>query len=1346
MVLTILAVELDTGPLFVGPATVMLGVDAVCGAMINEPAIAADGASLELIADALPEEAIGAWWVGRAAALVEVEASAGSVYDGRIVFDGQIAQQPHDTAGLWSVTLVPFAARVVEIPSAAPVDVATWPKASSDAMGMVPPVVVGTVDECPLLAVDEPLSTTLADAVSPGAVAVTLDSVTGLPAFGAVWIGDEAIHYNGVSGSQLVGLTVREYHPKGSPVVLAGPAQYLPAEHSVGVEAVTSNGQPIAGYALADGLLQFPRRPLVEAVGQAMTVLVQFDQVATGAWAVAYDVAYDAGRTIAAPVGTEVTTAAAESAAVSTVAVGSAALNAVGTITGLAIGVAANGSDTVTTWTATVALSGSVAVPSGAAVTVKSAVERAGITVGGQPLRTTTVVASSGSIAVAGSLTVVVTYSRPTVGPASQPLSDAATVAEVSRALAQGNTIAQAKQIIGEARRRFGVTTLARAHPWNQVQALDPVLPVLTLSWKTTAEGDVLGLAPAVSQATAARETQSVPTLADLARVLTPPASITSGSFVFAVEVQAQLRQDITNPAPVYTATLGGVAFALPKAGGTVNVTVPVTAGVPVALVHTVSHPTVDLQAVAIDLFGGRLAGDDLAAASAITLICPRITRLGVTWSSGAITSPALNAVNAIRAVTATVEQSAASIDAAIASEGKGYIRFSRPNSDRIISGTYQVAYTVAANGYAGPLGIRIGSEWVYYADGGVSVYAWSPATVTLDDDVDLLPVEVVGGAGVVAVTITAATRLVLTGNIDGNKYATLRHPSNINWRAVQTDVVPRRGRLKKARLAVEWFMGGNKGTATPDVQVRFGGVLRGSLRLEAPAGATTSKTITVDITSQGSASLPSQSISSTLQGAVGQLSHSIQAFTSKAQPPTVLMSMGGGLYQGITPCDTFIGWDSGLGAITCQLCYQATSQANASSYAATELVEFLDAAGGTISATSGSWSVVVSGQLYQLSYTFTTAPTYVRFRNLAGSTNLYLTSVKFLWNGKVTANAVSQANNLSGVTTSNPFASPKSLNNSGIAATTNNGSFTITVPDAPRTTVTEFELPDVTDWPDLTGKVCEINYTAGVSTLDINLVQVQIAVEYEEANQTAIGGQYPLIATLHGTSGNPADVIQSMGEAIGERFDAQALSRLRGWCSVHDYGFARRISEPTDALTLLTYASQQAMVQLARRLDGRIAPVRWFDLGSAVVDISERDLIEPARIGWADRVENRITLNYREAADGGTRTLTASSTNNAHCRAGLKAMRRENKVALDAFWIRSDGTATQYLAAYARRYARPRRVLSLALPFDRRIEAGDLIRYLPLNQPDDRAIFARITTVSLDAGWPVVEAEEVLN
>jgi len=224
------------------------------------------------------------------------------------------------------------------------------------------------------------------------------------------------------------------------------------------------------------------------------------------------------------------------------------------------------------------------------------------------------------------------------------------------------------------------------------------------------------------------------------------------------------------------------------------------------------------------------------------------------------------------------------------------------------------------------------------------------------------------------------------------------------------------------------------------------------------------------------------------------------------------------------------------------------------------------------------------------------------------------------------------------------------------------------------------------------------------------------------------------------GLDGNPASVIELLAAASDEAVDVAASVRLSAWCAANDLIFARRLADPTDALTLLQFAADQAGLILARDADA-LRPLRWTDLADSITAIVDADLLEPARIAWADPVENHITLRYADDYAGGVgfaRVVQATAANTLACSQSVAALAETRPVEIDGGWLRADAAAAAALAQRVARFARPRRVVALDLPFGVELEQGSLIEY-------DTAVW-RVTQAASDAGWLRVDAEEVLS
>ncbi len=739
---------------------------------------------------------------------------------------------------------------------------------------------------------------------------------------------------------------------------------------------------------------------------------------------------------------------------------------------------------------------------------------------------------------------------------------------------------------------------------------------------------------------------------------------------------------------------------------------------------------------------GVRLDGGtvDLAAATVSFASPPAVvsgaTRYTLTEHFDAVhaSNTASNAINAIRAAINSYTQSGTP-SGTVTAESPGSISFSRPaDGNRIISGAYAVQFSVAVGAQVGWARVKLGNDvvWSYDPIGGV-VYNWSPATITLDADTDSLPVAVEveegGSSNQVTVTVVTASRSIVTGNLDEANFATLTNGSLLA--VTQSDTPPDRGRIAAARLVVRWFAtDGNLGTTA----VTFGGVSLGKLALTATDGARFSNTVYINGIEQGYSNLPLTPITTSVSGGTASLSHLAVAKQASITPP-VLIDVGAGVYRALAALPSFDGWDSSIGTITWEFVMSATSAANAESKYASAWVEFINSSGASVSAgvTTGVTRTIVAGQAYAITRYTTFAPAALRFGTLGYTSTTYpLKSVMAAWNGRITSGALNISNTpASGSSAPVPATL---LVNSNINISLANGSFSFSTPSPPRVVNTVFELTGYTDWSDFAGKVATVSLTGTGASLCV--VETFLQIEYDELAHAAADA---VVATVTGMDGNPADVIELLATASDEATDVAATVRLRDWCSAQGLAFARRLADPTDALTLMSYAAEQSGVYLARPAD-RLRPVRWTDLAGAITVITDADLLAPARIGWADRVENAITWRYAEdyVGDAGfARLLQATAANSNTCRKSVEQLADTRAQAIEAGWLRDDTAAAVALGQHVARHARPRRVVALSLPFVFELEDGALIDY-------DSAIW-RITGLGNDQGWLDVQAEEIL-
>lgn len=758
-------------------------------------------------------------------------------------------------------------------------------------------------------------------------------------------------------------------------------------------------------------------------------------------------------------------------------------------------------------------------------------------------------------------------------------------------------------------------------------------------------------------------------------------------------------------------------------------------------------HELTDIDQVKAD--GTLLAGTADTAAATVTLSGPpalsargeRMT-LQAHFDEVMPATNASNPANAIRAALGSHNQSATSLPTGItaATDPVAEIVFSRPpDGYRIIGGAYTIGFSVVPGAQVGRAEVSIGGQVVYvYEPGTGPLYAHNPAALQIDDDIDRLPVAIRvadGGNAALAVSITSATRLVVTGNIDEANYATIAPGKLIQVK--QTDVFAERGPIARVQLLARWFAtAAALGTAT----VKVNGAAVGGLKQTQLSDASLSKTITVDVTSQGNASLPQLDVSTSVAGGTASLSHLSQAM--QAVVPAALQSYktGANLYywRGWSLAPTLHGWESGLGAISVDFVFSMDTDIALSDLVLDECAVDLQRADGStilsVAATTGATSIATG--TWKRTVTMNELPSKIYWRaSNVGSQTLRAkpVSVNFSWNGKLTNGAISQ-NNTPASGSSGPI-SGRNLSHAGTSVAVNNGSISFVVPAPPRVVDTLIPLPSIRQWADLTNLTAEVSLSGG--TPSVALVEISLLVEYDAQIYEAAAG--PVTARVIASTGNPADIIAELAAATGTVLEVGSKRRFAAWCDAFNYRYARRLAESADALSLLTYALANAHVELIPGAEGHRL-VRWFDLSARPVRIDEADLIEPAGMRWAERVENAIALNYREsyAADGFKAALVADPDNNDYCRRSLREIRRRVPVTVEAQWIRDDATAARYLADYARRFAPMRRVIDLQLPFIYRLSEGDLLRF--------RRHFYRVTDCSTDNGWISCAAEQIID
>lgn len=759
--------------------------------------------------------------------------------------------------------------------------------------------------------------------------------------------------------------------------------------------------------------------------------------------------------------------------------------------------------------------------------------------------------------------------------------------------------------------------------------------------------------------------------------------------------------------------------------------TIYLASGEPVSAIGTlradgqlIAGGTVDLAAATVTY----------AAPPAIVASAERYTRFEQ-FDALAAGNTATNGANAIRAIINTYTQLGTPTGAITNATENGGVSFARPaDGNRIVSGTYAVQFSVGVGSQVGWARVKIGGDVVWYYEPGVGVlYNNSPAAVTFDDDADLLPVVVEvaegGSTNQVTVTVIAASRLILTGNLGDANYATVSNGQALKVK--QTHVLADMGPIASCKLGIRWFKTDEAIGATA---VTFGGRALGPLKVTQSGGASLNQTIAINSVTQGAASLPTQPISTTVSGGTAALSHNTVPMQVVMGSPSYL-DIGAGLYRGWVICPSFTGWDASLGDIVWKFVFSAANSSDAlNKYQTYNINQFLNSAGIPINGASVDSPAleIVPGQAYAVMVKTSFAPASIRITAASPWLDYRVNSIACSWNGKITQGAAMLSN--TAASGSSAAIAAQALANSGIAVALSGGNVQLTVPAPPRMIDTLYDLPWISTWDALTDAIAEIALTGSGASLAI--CQVWLQIEYDV--QTFAAAQ-AITATVTGRSGNPADIIATLAEASGETVAIADQARLAAWCTASGLAFARRLSEPADALQLLTFAAEQAACDLYPGIDGLVMR-RWDDAACPITTIADADLLEPAAVAWDARVETDITLAFREdyaTGNGMTRVVQAHAANNITCAQTEAALRTSSPVRIDGGWLRATASAVLVLSAYVQRYARMRRVTAVNLPYSfGDIDAGDMI--------DWNDALWRVLSTSNDNGWVALALEEL--
>lgn len=687
---------------------------------------------------------------------------------------------------------------------------------------------------------------------------------------------------------------------------------------------------------------------------------------------------------------------------------------------------------------------------------------------------------------------------------------------------------------------------------------------------------------------------------------------------------------------------------------------------------------------------------------------------------------------------------------------GSGEIVFPRPTAiggtDRIISGAYQVAFSVLTSPTMGTRGaafVKIGGETVWsWIDGSV-VYNFNPAVISFDENTDRLSLSVERSDNLkendVLVAVSSASRTVVLGNLDTAAFAIIKKPSNKLMVLDQTTDMPYRGKIKRSQAVVEFF---STSTAIDTVAAYFDNVFLGNLSFSnTSSGGTVTKTITTDSIGSVSAALQSQYIAGISSNPIGRNDLSI------TQSETITANLtyaggAGGVYtnRGWARTPRMPGYIAGS-SILVGFTYEIRGAYSVSTCSCTVYAE----SGNVLATISGDTSVAeVATGLRTKWVALTTLPYKVTFEELKNfGTDMYCKNVYFEWNAKITEAAiVLSGGGISGTgyinngNTSLNVGQP-SQPYARVDGSSGANNFQMTVPSAPRTVINAFDLPlaATLGWSYFTNKKLKLEY-GGAGTADIYIVRAFLIIDYDKVVSEPASTREALTIDVTGTSGYASDVIKDLLELTGKTVDPVSYHNFHQWCVDRAYVFSRVVNSPVEANSLLTYAVEQSLVRLVD--DGaKVKIVRELDLTSDVTDITEFDVLELPKFSWmpVDSRFNKLHLSYARVGDDVSKLIKVDrSTPNRWSVRSYNQIKDERLSEYEANWIADTNTAEIYSEDWLSLNAPMRRMVRMALPYTfNHLEEGDLIRY------GDSLTLYRISSLSRDADTFIsLDAEEI--
>ena len=156
----VIAIELDSGVLFIANKAISLGSDQVLPAALQIGSVT-EQCGVQVERQALPDYTQQDFWINREAAVIEVSPNSGSVYNGEILLDGIIESEPSEQSGVLNLTLVERKKKLITLPDTGEITSTEFPNAPDDSLGEIKPLIFGTVEEAELIPVELQKSTSL---------------------------------------------------------------------------------------------------------------------------------------------------------------------------------------------------------------------------------------------------------------------------------------------------------------------------------------------------------------------------------------------------------------------------------------------------------------------------------------------------------------------------------------------------------------------------------------------------------------------------------------------------------------------------------------------------------------------------------------------------------------------------------------------------------------------------------------------------------------------------------------------------------------------------------------------------------------------------------------------------------------------------------------------------------------------------------------------------------------------------------------------------------------------------------------------------------------------------------